>query len=82
MGYYFSGIILLLMVWLLVGAWRLRNRRVTLGPAAAATMHELMNDERRAAVEIILQERTGERDPEDKDGNLPKLSGQNRPRLH
>lgn len=75
MGYYLSGIIFLLMIWLLVGAWRLRSRRVTLGPAAAATMDELMNDERRAAVEIILEERTGERDPEDRDGNLPELTG-------
>lgn len=75
MGRYVGGVIFLLMVWLLVGAWRLRTRRVTLGPAAAATMHELMNDDRRAAVEIILEERTGERDPENKDGNLPKLGG-------
>jgi len=80
MRYYVTGIIFLLMVWLLAGAWRLRSRRVTLGPAAAATLHEIMNDERRTAVEIILEERTGERDPEDRDGNLPKLGGSNPPK--
>jgi hypothetical protein len=68
-----SGVICLLILWLVIGAWRLRRRRVTVGPAAAAAMHEILNDDRRAAVEIILEERTGERDPEDRDGDLPDL---------
>jgi hypothetical protein len=75
MRLYAMGVIWLLLLWLVIGAWRLRKRRVTLGPAAAATMTELMDDQRRAAVEIILEERTGERDPEDRDGNLPDLAG-------
>ena len=70
---YISGVVALLIVWLVVGAWRLRKRRVTLGPAAAASMHEILSHDRRAAVQIILEERTGERDPEDRDGNLPDL---------
>jgi hypothetical protein len=74
MGTYLGVVILLLLIWLVVGAWRLRNKRVTLGPVHAAAMHELMTENRRAAVEIILEERTGERDPEDRDGNLPDLS--------
>jgi hypothetical protein len=74
MGRYFSAVIVLLMLWLVIGAWRLRRRRVTIGPAAAAMMHELLNDDRRAAIEIILEERAGERDPEDRDGNLPELA--------
>ena len=73
MQYYVAGVICLLIAWLVIGAWRLRRRRVTLGPAASAMMDELLNDEKRAAVEIILEERTGERDPEDRDGNLPEL---------
>ena len=80
MGVYFGGIVLILMVWLLVGAWRLRSRRVTLGPVAAASMHELMAEDRRAAVEIIIDERTGERDHEDRDGNLPTLGGRKAPK--
>ena len=79
MGTYVGGAFLVLIIWLVVGAWRLRSRRVTLGPAAAAAMHELMDDHRRAAVEVILEERTGERDSEDRDGNLPQLSGTHRP---
>jgi hypothetical protein len=31
----------------------------------------------RAVVEIIIEERTGERDPEDRDGNLPDLETPN-----
>ena len=39
----------------------------------SGSMEMLFDDQRRAAVEVILEERTGERDPEDKDGNLPQL---------
>jgi hypothetical protein len=67
------GIIWLLIIWLVVGAWRLRSRRVTIGPGAAGAIDELLDDRRRAAIEIIIEERTGERDPEDRDGNLPDL---------
>lgn len=73
MGYYLDGVIVLLMLMLLVGAWRLRRRRVTPGAAAAGMMQEILNDEQRAAIEVIIEERTGYRDPEDRDGNLPDL---------
>jgi hypothetical protein len=62
-----------LMLWLATAAWRLRKKRAIPGPAAAATFDELLSKDRRAAVQIILEERTGERDPEDRDGNLPDL---------
>jgi hypothetical protein len=70
---YVSGVIGLLMLWLLVGAWRVRRRRVSIGPAAAGMIHDLLNQDRRAAVEVIVEERAAERDPEDRDGNLPDL---------
>ena len=76
---YVTGVILLLVVWLLVGAWRLRRRRVTLGPAAAGTMDELLDDQKKAAIQIILEERAGARDPEHRDGNLPDLENPKRP---
>ena len=67
------GIIWLLILWLVVGAWRLRRKRVTIGPGAAGAIYDLLTDQRRAAIEIIVEGRTGERDPEDRDGNLPDL---------
>jgi len=75
---YVSGILGLLMLWLLVGAWRVRKRRVSVGPAAAGMMHELLNEDRRAAVEIIVEERAAAHDPEDRDGNLPDLENPSR----
>jgi hypothetical protein len=70
---YLSGVIALMAIWLLISAWRLRKKRVSPGPAAAAMMHEMLNNDRRAAVEIILEERAAAHDPEDRDGNLPDL---------
>jgi hypothetical protein len=73
-----SGAIVLFGVWLLiilmvVGIWRIRRKKLVVGPAAMGSMEDLLDDRRRAAIEIIIEERTGERDPEDRDGNLPDL---------
>ena len=76
---YITGVICLLIAWLLIGAWRLRRRRVTLGPAAAGTMDKLLDDQKKAAIEIIQEERAGARDPEHRDGNLPDLENPTRP---
>lgn len=35
----------------------------------SASIEALFDENRRAAVEVIVEERTRERDPEDKDGN-------------
>ena len=78
MEIYITGVICILIAWLLVGAWRLRRRRVTLGPAASGAMEELLDDQKKAAVEIILEERAGARDPEHRDGNLPDLENPKR----
>jgi hypothetical protein len=75
MEFYVGVVIWLLILWLAIGAWRLRRKRVTPGAAAAGAMYEILNDERRAAIQIILEERAGERDAEDRDGNLPALGG-------
>lgn len=36
-------------------------------------MHEILSDDRRAAVEIILEERAAARDIEDAEGDLQRL---------
>jgi hypothetical protein len=67
-----------LVVWMVVGIWRIRRKRCSPGSALSGSMEMLLDDTRRAAVEVIVDERTGERDPEDKDGNLPDLAGSGR----
>jgi hypothetical protein len=53
--------------------WRLGKRRGRPGPGAAGTIYDLLNEDRRKAIEIIVEQRAEERDPEDRDGNLPDL---------
>jgi hypothetical protein len=61
--------------------WRL-TRRVSadeerpvshLGPGAVGVFYDMLNQDKRNAVEIIVEEKAGARDPEDADGNLPDL---------
>jgi len=52
------------------GALRHRQR---IGPAAMGTVYDMLNEDKRNAVEIIVEGRAEARDPEDKDGNLPDL---------
>lgn len=50
------------------------------GPAAAGAIYDLLNQDKRNAVEIIVEEKAGARDPEDADGNLPDLQDPRRRR--
>lgn len=61
------GVFFLLIA--LIG-WRLRQRRGRIGPAAAGSMYDVLNEERRRAVEIIIEEKTGERDLEHADDTV------------
>jgi len=54
-----------------------RRRRHHIGAAASGTVYEMLNEDKRNAVEIIVEERAGARDPEDRDGNLPDLEHPN-----
>ena len=51
--------------------WRLRQRKGRIGAAAVGTVYEMLNDEKRNAIEVIVEERTGERDPEHADDITP-----------
>ena len=64
---------IVIVVILVLLAWRHRRRRIYLGPGAIGTLDQLLNDERRKAVEVIVEQRAEERDPESIDGNLPDL---------
>jgi hypothetical protein len=49
------------------------------GPGTVGTVYDLLNEDKRRAVEIIVEERAGARDPEDAEGNLPDLEHPARP---
>ena len=72
-----------IMVALVVVVWRSRKRgpRRRVGAGAAGTVYDLLNQDKRNAIEIIVEERAEARDPEDADGNLPDLAGGVRKRV-
>ena len=49
------------------------GRRSGIGTAAVGSVYDMLNEDKRKAVEIIVEERAEARDPETKDGNLPDL---------
>jgi len=55
-----------------------RRGRSAIGPAAAGSIYDMLNKDKRQALEIIVEERAEARDPEDADGNLPDLAGSRR----
>ena len=43
------------------------------GPGAAGAVYDMLNEDKRKAIEIIVEGRAEARDPENADGNLPDL---------
>ena len=73
MSVFVSIVALVVLVVLVVAAWRQRHKRFTPGPGAAGSVYEFLNEDKRAALEIVVEERAAYREPEDRDGNLPQL---------
>ena len=63
----------ILLLVLAVRKTRGQRRGGGVGTGAAGIVYDLLNEDKRNAVEIIVEERAAARDPEDKDGNLPDL---------
>ena len=62
-----TGAVGLAVIWLLlivVLVRRLMGRRSRIGPGTAGAVYELLNEDKRKAIEIIVEQKTGERDPE------------------
>jgi hypothetical protein len=72
-----AGIVIIgLFVMAVLKARRKRSGRPTFGspgPGAAGAIYDMLNEDKRKAIEIIVEERAEERDPETADGNLPEL---------
>jgi hypothetical protein len=52
---------------------RTQRRRGGVGSAAMGSVYDLLNEDKRRAIEIIVEEKAEERRPEYPDGNLPDL---------
>ena len=78
-----AAAIWLVAIVLVVIAWRkarAQRRGGGVGTGAVGIVYDMLNEDKRHAVEIILEERAEARDPEDKDGHLPALEHPSRPR--
>jgi hypothetical protein len=75
---YISTALLVLIIAFVVVIWRKRRRGISVGPGSAGSFYEFLSEDRRAALEVIVEQRTGYRDPEDRDGNLPQLQTSSR----
>jgi hypothetical protein len=76
-------LIWVLTIALLLAAYRRsrrQRRRGGVGSAAVGAVYDWLNEDKRNAVETIVEERAAARDPEDRDGNLPDLAGRVRAR--
>jgi Flp pilus assembly CpaF family ATPase len=64
------------MVLFVAAVVKARRRRThTGGPGSGATgaIYDMLNEDKRKAIEIIVEEKAEARDPETADGNLPEL---------
>lgn len=66
-----AGIVVLIVRGRARGSQGGRPRGI--GSAAVGTVYDMLNEDKRKAVEIIVEGRAEARDPEHADGNLPDL---------
>jgi hypothetical protein len=70
------GIVVLVLVIAFIVQVRRKKRGARtfdVGAGAYGSVYDLLNQDKRKAIEIILEEKAEARDPEDADGNLPDL---------
>jgi hypothetical protein len=57
---------------------RRRRRGGHPGPGTSGAVYDMLSEDKRKAIEIIVEEKAEERDPETADGNLPELESPKR----
>jgi hypothetical protein len=73
-------LVFVLFIAAFVKSRRKRNgRRYAPGSGAAGAIHDMLIEDKRKAIEIIVEEKAEQRDPETADGNLPDLESPKRP---
>jgi hypothetical protein len=77
-----AGIVIMVLFALaLLKARRKRSGGATFGspgPGAAGAIYDMLNEDKRKAIEIIVEEKAEARDPETADGDLPQLESPQR----
>jgi len=70
-----AAVILVFVIIVGVSAFQKRHGGGTfsVGPGAMGSVYDLLNQDKRNAIELIVEEKAEARDPEDADGNLPDL---------
>lgn len=61
------------MIALVIRVWQRRRKGSRIGPGAAGAFYDMFDKDKRVAIEVIVEKRTGYRDAEDRAGNLPEL---------
>jgi hypothetical protein len=71
----------IVLLFIAVRRTRRQRRGGGVGAGAAGIVYDLLNADKRKAVEIIVEHCAEAQDPEDRDGNLPDLAdpGHSRP---
>ena len=75
-----TAIVWLVVIVVVILAFSGRKRRFSVGPGASGSVYDMLNEDKRKAVEIVVEQRAEARDAEDRDGNLPDLEDPKRPR--
>jgi hypothetical protein len=77
-----AAIWLIAVIVLIIAVRKTRRTRGRLGvgTAGAGAIYDMLNEDKRRAIEIIVEEKAEARDPEDKDGDLPQLEDPRRRR--
>jgi hypothetical protein len=74
---YFAIVIFVFIVLLAVKRMRRSRpagqRSFRPGPGTAGTIYDLLNEDRRNAIEVIVEDKAAYTEPEHADGNLPDL---------
>ena len=75
-------VIMVLFVMAVLRARRKRARGMfsAPGPGTAGAIYDMLNEDKRRAIEIIAEQKAEETDPETADGNLPELESPLGPR--
>ena len=74
-------VILIGIVIVVVAAFQKRGTgRSSPGAGAYGAVYDLLNEDKRRAIELIVEHKAEARDPEDADGNLPDLENPVRPK--